>query len=134
MTNRRGVVAVCFAAFGLLALGCAPTAPPPALPEAGCYAASVPGAFGSIYFTGLAPTPWNPHNFTVYVSDTDCNPAEAERVSEVSGVSAADEVDAFVKCNEQTGKPTYPPNVTAETYLGVGPDFANVWMCIPIPI
>lgn len=130
MNNRRGAIAVCFATLGLLTLACAPLPPTPALPGAGCYAASVPGASGSIYFTGVAPTPWNPHNIKAYVSDPDCSPAAL--TGDYSGVSASNELDAFVKCNEQTGKPTYPPNVTAATYWGLGPAFANVWMCFPI--
>ena len=115
------------ALLALVAVACAPSAPPPALPEAGCYSAYF--ANGNIYFTGKEPTPWEPHNILSYLDnpDFDCSPAEP--TSEHSGVTAANELEAWAKCNEQVGPTLFPPRFTAATLFHTSPDFFNIWVC-----
>ena len=117
-------------ALALVTVACTPPAPPPAVPGAGCYVALF--GSGSIYYTGVEPTPWEPHNFYVYNPDPDfdCSPPEVLS-GELSGVNAANQLDAWAKCNELVGPTLYPPQVTAAVYFHTSPDFANIWMCFP---
>lgn len=115
--------------IALMSVACAPSPPPPPLPPAGCYAGWVPFSDGgSIYFTGLAPTPWTP-NITAYRGDPDCSPDAP--AGDFSAVSAVSESDALVACLNQTGKLTLA-SVPVSTYFGVY-GFDNVWMCFPWP-
>lgn len=117
------------ASLALVAAACAPSAPLPPLPEAGCYPVSVPGGWGTVYFTGVAPTPSDPYNFRSYAYDSGCTPGA--QTSQASGVNAANAVDAFGKCLEQAGIVTYP-DVTAATYYRLPSGFGSIWMCFPI--
>lgn len=114
--------------MALLAVACAPSAPPPELPPAGCYRGSIPGGGGSVYFTGAAPTPWTP-NFSVYLDVVDCDPAAF--VGEFSAVAAASEPDALAACLAQTGKLTLD-SLPVSVYYGVW-GFEQMWMCFPWP-